>query len=116
MLRLKHGTACALLLVCMATGCVTRVAEFSVVANRIVGFDFSETGRRVEAEVCTRMVLFVPIEHFATLGEVFGLALAQGPPEEGNTLVDVTFYNDALVTLFWNRSCLRARGSVARLE
>ncbi len=87
-----------------------------MVANHNVEFDLTKTGRQVEAEVCTRMVLFVPIEHFATLGEVFDLALAQVPPEEGNTLVDVIFYHDALVTLFWNRSCLRVRGSVGTLE
>jgi hypothetical protein len=112
----KLRPVCALLGVCIATGCVTRVAEFSVIANRQVEFELSERGRRVEAEVCTRMVLFVPLEHFATLGEVFDLALAQVPPDEGNTLVDVSFYNDALVTLFWNRTCLRVRGTAARLE
>jgi hypothetical protein len=102
-----------LLLLAVTLGCSTRVADLTIASHRKVDKKFPVVAEKVEGSDCATSVLFFPIGNTNPTGDaVIDDALAQA--DGADALVDATFSWYQLVTILYNRVCLRVEGTAVR--
>ena len=103
------------LLVLLGLGCSTRVGDLSVATPGASPRAFPVVEEKVIGEDCVTSVLFVPIGNTTPTGDAaIDDALAQAPGADA--LVDASFAWHQLVTVLYNKSCLRVEGTAVRTK
>ncbi len=96
-------------------GCAYHVADLSLLSTKQVPARPYVLARGVAAEECTHQIFFVPLgAPRPDLGRLVESLLTQ--TQKANVLTEVTVDERRIVTGFWNRHCLRVRGTVAQLD
>jgi hypothetical protein len=99
----------------LLSACTHHVADLSLVSTKQVPVRPYVLARGVIEEECTHQVLFVPLgAPHPDLGRLVDRLLTQ--VQQGNVLTEVTAEESSIFTFFWNRRCLRVRGTVAQFH
>lgn len=105
----------AICLVPVVGGCALNYGDLNLVSPRNVEFSTETLRRGVEGRDCTYSLLFLPLGSLnPNIEEAVDRALAK--VADANVLTDVAIYNDAVITLLFNRSCLRVKGDAGVLR
>lgn len=96
-------------------GCTTRVGDLTVGSTKNLPFEFKEVRKAVQGRDCFQMILFIPL---GTLNPTYDGAIddALASVPEADALVDAVFHQDSLVTLIYNRGCVRVSGTAVRTK
>ena len=96
-------------------GCAYHVADLSLLSTKQIPPRPYVLVRGVAAEECTHQVFFIPLgAPRPDLGRLVDRLLTQ--TQKANVLTEVTVDESRIVTVLWNRHCLRVRGTVAQLD
>jgi hypothetical protein len=102
----------------LASACVTRVGDLSVMSPRITNLPTRSLDRRVEGMDCVYFaLLFLPVSGslFPSVEEAIDRAMQAVP--EGNIVTNVAMYVDSAgVPPLVHRQCIRIKGDVGVLE
>jgi hypothetical protein len=95
----------------MIAGCAASVGELRLASTRPLKLPRHTVLRRgVSGTDCSHKVVGIPLKGGPDLNAAVTKALAQVPG--GTLLTDVAVDNDYLITVLYNRSCLRVTGTV----
>lgn len=101
------------LLLLASLGCVTRVADVTLITPHDSPKAFEVVKQAVAGEDCTTSVLLVPVGN-ATPSAEASIDDALDKAEGADALMDATFTYDQIFTLLYNRGCMRVQGKAVR--
>ncbi len=95
--------------------CTHHVADLSLVSTKQVPVRPYVISRGVAAQECVHQALFIPLgTPHPDLGRLVDRLLTQ--VQQGNVLTEVSVDEQSIFSVFWNRQCLRVRGTVAKFQ
>jgi len=102
-----------LLVLCVTTlcACTQRMGDLTFVSSKNIGYRYPALRRSVRGQDCAQSILFVPWGSLRPdVEEAVDRAVDQ--VAGGDMLINAAMYNDVLVTLIYNRNCIRVDGDV----
>ncbi|MGH7815443.1 MAG: hypothetical protein ACREQI_15755 [Candidatus Binataceae bacterium] len=107
MRRVLLPLLCAVLL----SSCSIRLGSFTLTSTKNLGYTFTPLQKDVTGEDCAQSILFIPWGTLnPNLQEAVDHAVDQVPG--GDMMTNVTIHDDVLITLLYNRNCIRVHGDV----
>jgi hypothetical protein len=102
-------------LLSLLPACTHHVADLSLASTKPVPVRPYVLARGASAEECTHQVFFIPLgAPRPDLGRLVDRLLTQ--VQKANVLSEVSVEESTFVSGFWNRRCLRVRGTVAQFD
>jgi len=100
----------------LASGCTTRIGDFTIASTKNVAFNPSPDRRSVEGEHCaTRLLGLIPLgSFFPNLEEAVDDAMAQVP--NGNVMTNAVTYMNVWTAIIVNQQCYRVKGDVGTIQ
>ncbi len=103
--------AVLLLAIAMLSGCTTRIGAFTFASTKNLGVTYPPVQTGVEGEDCVNMILFIPMGTLnPNVQDAVDRAVEKVP--NGDMMTNVTVNEDMLITLLYNRNCVRVTGDV----
>jgi hypothetical protein len=106
-----------LLALCMIgiSACSLRTGDFTLASSRNTGLAYTPLRKNVRGSDCSQSVLFIPWGSMnPNIQDALDDAVRQVP--NGDMMINATVHYDILVTLLYNRTCMRIDGDVANSE
>ena len=102
-------TALAML---VASGCSTRLGDFTILSTKNVALNPSPERRSVEGKHCANLLLgLIPLGSFTpNIEEAIDNAFRHVP--EGNVMTNAVIYQEPLFLLIFSRNCFRVKGDI----
>jgi hypothetical protein len=103
--------AALFLAIAMLSGCTTRIGAFTFASTKNLGVAYAPLQTAVEGEDCVNLILFIPIGTLnPNIQDAVDRAVEKVP--NGDMMTNVTLREDFLLTLLYNRACVRVTGDV----
>jgi hypothetical protein len=91
--------------------CTQRIGDLTFVTSKNIGYTYPALRRSVRGLDCAQSILFIPWGSLRpNVEEAVDRAVDQVP--DGDMLINAAVHNDILITLLYNRNCIRVDGDV----
>jgi hypothetical protein len=108
-MRAAVAAPLALAVLMLASCSSTRIGVFTFASTKELGRSYPTVQQHVVGEDCSNVIFFLPLASFSPSPQTaVDRAMAQAP--SADMLTNITIRSEVLVTLLFNRGCIRVEG------